>query len=221
MIAALVIAIALIVIVFSLIVVYGTFKPYNPSTPKSIFYSPGVGESRTRPDCNAEKTGCSSNEDCEDLCVNDEEMVCYRPPGGEAAVGPDGGYCLPSKVLKEGKCDPQKGGVWVWTGFQNTGNQAWTCYCSYPDYYGGDECKQLNPGVCSAPSPPSKSGRGTFGYDASTQKRAPSSWDCECPKGTVRLNRGDVNTPFCVDSKLANPNPALPQITYYQGDAEF
>lgn len=128
---------------------------------------------------------------CAHSC-NETELKCLNldaitpSPSGKAING--GGYvCLPE--IPEITCNLQNGGVYVWTGWGFTDSQQWDCFCQYPEFFGGSGCQTPNPDLCSG---------GTIDYSQLEKgANSPTSEICQCPSGTMKLLRGNSNTPYC------------------------
>jgi hypothetical protein len=142
-------------------------------------------------DCLSERVACNPKDpsSCSKSCNNVQEMKCVildniTSPEGKAING--GGYvCLEDYPTI--KCNIDKGGVYVWTGYGFTNNQTWDCYCMYPEFFGGPGCETVNPDICAG---------GTVDV-SKLNGSEPTSDICTCPPGTTLLLRGDTNTPYC------------------------
>ena len=91
-------------------------------------------------------------------------------------------------------CNKKYGGVMAWTGQGITDQQEWKCFCNWPQYAGGDNCRELNPQVCG--------GAGTFEWNA-TEGQTPESVNCECDEGYVLMRSLEGKPDICVKQENA------------------
>lgn len=150
--------------------------------------------------CAKTPTVCTTSLDCKSCLDSDKfELECStmeRPEHLNGKYGNTEKYCLPKKGTKE--CHPDYGGIWVWTGFQETGEGEWTCLCTYPHIASNSEdgCMSLNANVCNG---------GAFLYNGKTAKRPPLPTDCTCPVNTELISTNYGNIPLCVPNNPDNP----------------
>lgn len=176
-----------------------------------IFYKPkispiiiGANSGKNGAICAQTQIKCNTNSDCS-VCVDDIEMTCQPlaryTKDQEKLYGKNAKFCLPAKPRQ--KCNAKNGGIYVWTGWASTNRQEFDCLCTYPDYYGGEGCEELNAGVCA--------GEGSFDYDARNSQTGPGKDHCTCPNGTSMVTRTYGGLPTCV------PNDGKIFPNYYSG----
>lgn len=156
--------------------------------------------------CQQEAIKCETNADCA-VCVDDVEMTCQPlsrySSDQEKLFGKNGKYCLPE--IPRSPCNEKNGGVQVWTGWSDTERMEFDCMCTYPDYFGGDGCMDINANVCSG-------NNSSFDFDARTSTAPPGPANCKCPPGTNIVVRQIGQIPTCVPDKVFT--------SYYSGTEE-
>lgn len=157
--------------------------PYGNGEKKIV--NPGMTSAKVT--CSSVKTPCVSDESCKVSC-NEESLKCvdlskYGSPG----VNGGGSVCLP-ETPDSTKCNVQKGGSQVWTGYGFADKQEWSCLCSQPGYFNGVACEEQNLSFC------------TGGTVALSPDNKITDDICTCPTGTKKLYRVENNIPFCAPS---------------------
>jgi hypothetical protein len=188
-----VIVISFLVLLFlvTLAIVFGLV--YHPRGGAVIINPQTTGQGKV---CQQSMTACETNADCS-VCIDDVEMTCQPlsrySPDQEQLFGKSGKYCLPEKA--RAPCNEKNGGVQVWTGWADTERMEFDCLCTYPDYYGGAECENLNAGVCNGND-------GSFQFDARVSTAPPGPANCNCPSDTHMVVRKIGQTPICIPEKV-------------------
>lgn len=170
-----------------LVIIIDRLISTSQDTTKTVV-NPSVSSKKIS--CSTVRTPCDPNNanSCSQVCNDPEEMMCVNldqlQPSDKNVNG--GGYvCLP-KSPDTTKCDQNKGGAYVWTGYGFTDQQDWSCLCTRPEYFNGPTCDNQNPSFCSG---------GTL------DMTKPMGNDmCICPPGTKKMFREYGNLPFCAST---------------------
>lgn len=124
-------------------------------------------EKIVRKNCNAETVRCIDS--CDFLCT-DPDAKCV------------GSFCVTPENDPKIKCESKTGGMIVST--MKNGIRHWSCLCTDPTFYTGDDCSELAPDVCK---------NGSFHYFTGN-----STCYCQPPYRKLVLN----NKPYCVTKDM-------------------
>jgi hypothetical protein len=152
--------------------------------------------------------GGGGDEYCSSICRETESginMVCAVANDKTELVNGQNKHtnnrvCMPSSSKEFTKeCDFKHGGELVWTGSTNSDNMGWQCMCQWPQYAGGENCKDINPGVCGSHG---KDKAGVFDWDASVSP--PELVNCKCNTGYTWMKSLEGKADICVKTIDAN-----------------